>query len=131
MLVLERNNKTKLLESIAVLVANDIDYGVWAVSVPWEATEGDGSSSRNRSAKVAKRAKKKEEQMFNVACSLSLDFLFVTCAPSELKWEKTRGFIMGGEPDPIDSKYNSLYMCINIALKLINFSFCVCFMVKL
>ena len=100
MSVLERNNKTKLLESIAVLVADDIGYGVWAVSFPWEVVEGGGSGSRNRLAIVAKRAKKKEEQMFDMACSSPLDFLFATCASSELKWENTGGFIMGGEPDP-------------------------------
>jgi hypothetical protein len=47
MSVLERNNKTKLLESIAVLVADDIGYGVWAVNFPWEVAEGGGSGSRN------------------------------------------------------------------------------------
>jgi hypothetical protein len=41
--------------------------------------------------------------MFDLACSLPLDFLFATCPPSELKWEKTGGFIMGGEPDPFFS----------------------------
>ena len=74
MLVLERNNKTKLLESIAVLVVDDIGYGVWAVSFPWEVVEGGGSGSRNRSTRVAERAKNKEEQMFDVACSSPLYF---------------------------------------------------------
>ena len=101
MLVLERNNKTKLLESIAILIADDIDYGVWAVNFPWEVAKGGGSGSRNRLARVAERAKKKEEHMFDVACSSPLDCLFATCAPFKLKWEKTGGFIMGGEPDPI------------------------------
>ena len=88
MSVLERinNNKKKLLESIAVLVVDDIGYGVWAVSFPWEVVEGGGSGSKNRSARVAEKAKKKEEQIFNVACSSPLDFFFTTCASSELKW---------------------------------------------
>jgi hypothetical protein len=85
MSVLEINNKTKLPESIAVLVADDIGYGVWVVSFPWEVAEGGGSGSRNRSARVVERSKKKEEQMFDVAASSPLDFLFATCAPSELK----------------------------------------------
>jgi hypothetical protein len=57
-----------------------------------------------RLARVAERESQneREEEMFDVACSLPLDFLFATCPPSELKWEKTRGFIMGGELDPND-----------------------------
>jgi hypothetical protein len=106
--VLERNNKTKLLESIAILVADDIGYGVWAVSFPWEVVKGSGSGSRNRSARVAERAKKKKEHMFDVTCSSPLDFLFATCALSELKWEKTGRFIMGREPDPLRVDNNIL-----------------------
>jgi hypothetical protein len=44
--------------------------------------------------------------MVTVACFLPLDFLFVTCPSSKLKWEKTLGFIMGGEPNPNKSKSN-------------------------
>ena len=56
----------------------------------------------SRSMRVAERESQneREEEMFDVACFLPLDFLFATCPPSELKWEKTWGFMMGGEPDP-------------------------------
>jgi hypothetical protein len=40
-----------------------------------------------RSVRVAKRESQneREEEMFDVACSLPLDFLFAMCPPSELK----------------------------------------------
>ena len=68
-----------------------------------------------RSMRVAQRESQneREEEMFDVACSLPLDFLFATCPPSELKWEKTGGFIMGGEPEP-DPKMCTLYAFFSI-----------------
>ena len=62
----------------------------------------------SRSMRVAERESQneREEEMFDVVCSLSLDFLFAPCPPSELKCEKTGGFIMGGKPDPNKSKPN-------------------------
>ena len=47
---------------------------------------------------------------------LSLDFVLDTCHLSGLEWERMGGFLIGGEPDPLFSNKESLYMFLTQAV---------------